>query len=447
MRALTLWLLFCAVAVGQTHAGAFAVAATPPMGWNSYDAYGTTINEAQFRAAALAIAQHLSRLGWKYVVIDMEWFVSNPTPAGNSKNSQYSIDEFGRYVPAANRFPSAAGGTGFRPLADFVHSLGLKFGLHILRGIPREAVERNLPIAGSAYRAADAADVRDRCPWNPDNYGVNPEALASQAYYDSLATLYAQWGVDLVKVDCIASRPYSGADIRMLSSALRKAGRPMVLSLSPGPAPRDKVDEIRQHAQMWRISDDVWDLWHSTVAYPQGVVDQFPRAAEWASVSGDGHWADADMLPLGMLGPAPGWGRARATRLSHDEQRTLMTLWCIFRSPLMFGGNPEALDPWTLSLLTNPEVLSIDQRSTSSAAVFENKDFVVWKSKTAGHAMYLALFNLSESPKQLAAAWKDLSLPKRKYRMRDVWERKDIGKQAVLHVRVPPHGCVLYQIQ
>ena len=438
----------CATAVAQVQHADTNSTVTPPMGWNSYDAYGTTVNEAQVRAAASAIAQELKPFGWKYVVIDMEWFVLNPTPAGNSKTSQYTMDEFGRYAPAPNRFPSAAGGAGFKPLADYIHSLGLKFGVHMLRGIPRQAVERDLPIAGSGYHASEAADQGNRCPWNPDNYGVRADAPASQAYYDSVATLYAEWGVDLVKVDCIASHPYSGADIRMLSTALKKANRAIVLSLSPGPAPREKIEELREYSDMWRISDDVWDLWHSDVAYPQGVVDQFPRAAQWAALSGGGHWADADMLPLGSLRPAPGWGPPRETRLSHDEQRTLMTLWCIFRSPLMFGGNPEDLDPWTLSLLTNPEVLEVDQHSTSSAVVFEGKELVAWKAtRPSIRDTYLAVFNLSQSPKEFSAAWKDLSLPARKYSVRDLWDRKDLGKQSALHITVPPHSCVLYRLR
>jgi len=182
---------------------------------------------------------------------------------GNSKTFNYVTDGYGRYVPPASRFPSATGGAGFKPLADYVHSLGLKFGIHILRGIPRQAVEQNLPIEGSTYHAADAAVPADTCPWNFDNYGIDGNKPAGQAYYDSLARLYASWQIDLIKVDCISSHPYKGDEIRMLRAALDKVNRPIVLSLSPGPAPVEKTDEMRKYAQMWRISDDIWDLWHS----------------------------------------------------------------------------------------------------------------------------------------------------------------------------------------
>ncbi len=184
----------------------------------------------------------------------------------------------------------------------------------------------NLPIADSAFHAADAANTSDACPWNSDNWGLDPSKPAAQAYYDSIAKLYAGWGADFVKADCIASRPYKGEEIRMLSTALRKTGRPIVLSLSPGAAPLDKVDEMRQYADMWRISDDVWDMWHSDVPYPQGLGDQFPRVAAWAPLTQPGRWPDADMLPFGYLGPAPGYGEPRQTKLTHDEQRSFFTL-------------------------------------------------------------------------------------------------------------------------
>lgn len=426
---------------------ASVLAATPPMGWNSWDGYGTTIIESQFKANAEWFAQHLKASGWQYVVVDMEWFVMNPKPEGNSKDSQFSIDRYGRYAPAPNRFPSSASDAGFKPLADHAHSLGLKFGIHILSGIPKQAVERNLPIEGSSFHAQDAADTAETCPWNPDNYGLDASKPAAQAYYDSIARLYASWGVDFIKVDCIASRPYRGNQIRMLSEALRKTGRPIVLSLSPGAAPLDKIDELRQYAQMWRISDDIWDLWHSTVPYPQGLGDQFANVAKWAGKSTSGHWADADMLPVGRLGPAPGWGQARNTRLSHDEQRTLLTLWCIFRSPLMIGGELPAADDWTISLLTNPEVLEVDQHSAGSHPVVANDKTVVWVADaSAAGDKYVAIFNISDSDGVVHLDWKDLGVRGAKYRMRDLWERRNLAPAESINVTLPIHGCVLYRL-
>jgi len=420
---------------------------TPPMGWNSWDSFGATVEEKDIKANAKWMADHLKSYGWQYVVVDMEWFVNNPTPEGNSKTFEYTLDAYGRYTPALNRFPSAANGAGFKPLAGYVHSLGLKFGIHILRGIPKQAVEKNLAIAGSTFHAADAAVTSDTCPWNFDNFGVEGAKPAGQAYYDSIAKLYAEWDVDFVKVDCISSHPYKGDDIRMLSNALRRTGRPIVLSLSPGPAPIDKVDEMREYAQMWRISDDTWDLWHSDVPYPQGLGDQFPRVTQWAKLAEPGHWPDADMLPLGYLGPSPGWGKARASGLTHDEQRTFLTLWCILPSPLMMGGNLPMNDEWTTGLLTNPEVIAVDQHSTGSHAVIEDPSTAVWLSQSStGGEHYLAIFNLGSTAQDFRYAWKALGLPGGRYQVRDLWERKDLGAADSLRVTLPSHGSILYKV-
>jgi alpha-galactosidase len=425
---------------------ASTLAVTPPMGWNSWDGYGTTVKESDVKANAQWLAEHLKPFGWQYVVVDMEWFVTNPIAEGNSKTSLYSIDSFGRYIPAVNRFPSAANDAGFKPLADYVHSLGLKFGIHILRGIPKQAVEKNLPIAGSSFHASDARDTSDTCPWNFDNYGLDASKPGAQAYYDSIAKLYATWDVDLIKVDCISSHPYKGDEIRMLSTALAKTGRPIALSLSPGPAPLEKADEMRQYAQMWRISDDIWDIWHSAVAYPQGLGDQFANVAKWAAKAQPGHWPDADMLPFGYLGPAPGWGQPRYTRLTHDEQRTFLTLWCMFPSPLMVGGDLTKADAWTTALLTNPDVIAVDQYSTGNHPLTTTDKTAVWVAQSAAAGnRYLAVFNLTESSQTLQYGWKDLGFTSAKYKLRDLWERKDLGPADSVTVTLPPHGSVLYE--
>jgi len=419
------------------------LAETPPMGWNSWDGYGTTIDEKEFRLNVDWFAQHLKPFGWKYVTVDMEWFVTNPTPEGNSKAYKYSMDANGRYVPPASRFPSAGDGKGFKPLAEYTHSLGLKFGIHILHGIPREAVEKNLPIEGSEFHAADAANKSGTCAWNSDNYDLDASKPAAQAYYDSIARLYASWDVDFIKVDCIASRPYKGDEIRMLSTALKKTGRPIALSLSPGEAPLDKVDQMRKYAQMWRISDDIWDIWHSDVPYPQGLGDQFARLAKWAGVAVPGHWPDADMLPFGYLGPTPGWGKARETRLTRDEQRTFMTLWCIFRSPLMVGGRLPSADAWTTSLLTNPEVLAVDQHSSDNRPVISTDKIIVWRAKS-DRGYYIAAFNVSPELQKFDYKLSKLGLSPDRFRLRDLWEHKDLGRTDSLSVELPSHASILY---
>ncbi len=421
------------------------LAATPPMGWNSWDAYGETISESDIRANAAWMAEHLKAYGWEYVVVDEGWYVTNHAAETNGAAAEFSLDAYGRFVPAVNTIPSAGKGAGFKPLAAYVHSLGLKFGIHILRGIPKEAVRRNLPIAGTAYRAKAAADISDSCPWNTYNYGLNPHSPAAQAYYDSIARLYAGWGVDFLKVDCISSHPYKGDEIRMMSIALHKVRKPIVLSLSPGPAPLAKASEFRRYAQMWRISDDVWDVWRGDKALPQGAGNQFDRAAKWAEFSGPGHWPDADMLPLGRLEPVAGWGKPRSTRLTHDEQRTLLTLWSIFRSPLIMGGNLTLCDDWTKSALTNAELIEVDQHSSGNHAVISTDKAAVWlATPESGDGAYIAVFNLDAAPQSFHYSWKELGLHREQYKLRDLWEHEDLGSKEFIELTLPPHASAIY---
>jgi len=435
-------------------AGVFAraqepvLAPTPPMGWNSWDAFGEGVKESDIRATAEWMAKNLKPYGWQYVVVDSGWYVKNHATGYNAKDAEFSLDGFGRYTPAANTIPSAAEGKGFQPLADYIHSLGLKFGVHILRGIPKEAVAKNLPIEGSSFHAKDAADTSDTCPWNPFNYGLDTTKPAAQAYYDSLARQFAAWGVDYVKVDCISSHPYKGEEIRLLSQALKRVKRPMVLSLSPGPAPLEKAEEMAKYAQLWRISDDEWDVWQSSEDFPQGVNNQFERAAAWAKYTRPGNWPDADMLAIGELRPGPGWGEPRTTRLTKDEQRTLLTLWSIFRSPLIMGGNLLLCDEWTKALLTNAEVLAVNQSSAGNHAVETRPNAAVWVAETeAGGDRYVALFNRSDAAQSLHYDFAKLGLGKFQYELRDLWEHKELGSAKAVDVKLAAHASALYLLR
>jgi hypothetical protein len=265
-----------------------SLAPTPPMGWNSWDSFGPTINEEAARANAAVMAKRLLPHGYNVFTIDIQWYEPGANGYEYRRGAELSMDQWGRLVPAPNRFPSAASDAGFKPLADYVHSLGLKFGLHMLRGIPRQAAERNTPIAASRYRAGDIADRVNVCPWNSDMYGIDMSKRGAQDYYDSVVALYASWGVDFIKADDM-SRPYSRnqPEIHALRRALDRCGRPMILSLSPGATPLDAAVDVAQNANMWRISDDLWDTWAS-------LKEQFERLGNWSAHRRDGNWPDAD---------------------------------------------------------------------------------------------------------------------------------------------------------
>ena len=451
--------LLAVVLLAPSLISAQSLAATPPMGWNSWDSYGLTIDEDQFKANATVLAS-IQQYGWKYAVIDEGWYMANP--AGHTlEEKNYLWDANGLLIPVSTRFPSAANGAGFKPLADWLHAQGLKFGIHIVRGIPRQVVAANLPIAGTSFRAADAADTASPCGWDPGNWGIKDNA-AGQAYYDSMIRLYASWGLDFLKVDCISDHPYRPTEIRQIAEAIRKSGRPIVLSLSPGPTQIEHAAEVAKYAQMWRITNDHWDEWafaHSTPdGYPFGLKGDFDMLAKWYPYVGPGSWPDADMLPEGWLGPSPGMGPARQSRLTHDEQRTEFTLWSVTRSPLILGTNLTRLDDFTRSLFANQSVLFIDQNATYSRPIdpstlgsgFENAR--VWRASIGqpgdrGYAEYFAFFNLADNPVDLRVTWQQLGLDSKRHTARNVWDDSTAKESKDISVTLPPHGSALYQVQ
>ncbi|NIK76144.1 hypothetical protein FHS15_001251 [Paenibacillus castaneae] len=418
-------------------------ALTPPMGWNSWDCYGASVKEDEIRGNAEYMAQHLKSFGWEYIVVDIQWY----EPGANS--SQYrpfvplEMDEYSRLQPAVSRFPSAENGQGFKPLADYVHSLGLKFGIHIMRGIPRQAVHADTKIMGTSATARSIAHTNSICPWNTDMYGVDASKEGAQQYYNSLFDLYASWGVDFVKVDDIAASRLYGIhldEIKLIQSAIDQCGRDMVLSLSPGPAPLEHASALTAHANMWRMTDDYWDLWHL-------LHDMFERCEKWAPFVAEGAWPDCDMLPLGHLGirSVDGGGSDRWTRFTRDEQVTMMSLWAIFRSPLMFGGELRDNDEWTLSLITNDEVLELHRNGRDARQLFREEERIVWTSKSETGSFYVALFNAGESSDTVAVSLEQLGLSEAPH-VRDLWKREDLGKLGQLEFSMLPHSSVLLKL-
>ena len=422
------------------------------MGWNSYDYYDTTVTEADVRANAAYMAAHLKDYGWEYVVVDIQWYARRPD--ARRKEYQYlpfgelAMDEYSRLTPDPERFPSGADGAGFKPLADYIHSLGLKFGIHIMRGVPRVAAHGRGRIKNCALTADGIADPASVCRWNPDMYGVR-DCPEGQAYYDSLLELYASWGVDFIKCDDICNtdnweqaspRAYAGRhEIEMLRRAIEKCGRPVVLSLSPGPALIHKAWHYARYADMWRITDDMWDRWDHVKA-------MFARCELWQDHVRPGCWPDCDMLPLGRIGK--GFGEERDTRLTRDEQRTLMTLWCVFSSPLMIGAELTRLDGWTVSLLTNRRVLELLDGRRTRRQLCRDEEKAVWASwGPGGGGACAAVFNLSDGEREIAVPLDELGSGGETAFAEELWtgERTAVSGGS-LTARVPAHGCKLFQI-
>lgn len=375
------------LAQGQTEQDHHNWAETPPLGWNSWDCFGTTVTEAQIREQANAMAKYLLPHGYVYLTVDIQWY--EPESEGHSykTNAVLTMDDYGRLTPGLKKFPSAAQGKGFKPLADYVHSKGLKFGIHIMRGIPRQAVDINTPVFGTTVKAQDIALRDSRCSWNPDMYGVDATMPEGQAYYNSIIQMYADWGVDFIKVDDI-SRPYNSvqkAEIEAIRKAIDKTGREIILSLSPGATPVSAGEHVMNNANMWRITDDFWDSWGLLKA-------MFERLDAWTPYRGPGHFPDADMLPIGYI------DFDRPTNFTRDEIYTLMSLWAIGRSPLIFGGNMTMLDDFTIEMLTNPDMLEVNQNSYGNRQVSREKNLIVWTADIPDNDdKYIAFFN-AQSP-------------------------------------------------
>lgn len=385
---------------------------TAPMGWNSWDCYGAAVTEDIVRKNADFMAKHLKKYGWEYITVDIQWYEPDVKTHEYTPFAKLCIDKYSRVIPAENRFPSSAGGKGFAPLAEYVHSLGLKFGIHIMRGIPRQAVYERTKIKGTDKTAADIAKTDSICAWNTDMYGVDPAKPGAKEYYDSIFELYASWGVDFIKCDDIARElPKEESELIMLSNSLKGCGRDMVLSLSPGPALLEKAELYKQVSNMWRITDDFWDNW-------QLLYNMFERCEKWAPHNGAGHWADADMLPIGYI--KQDYSPDITTQFTKDEQVTMLTLWSIFRSPLIIGGEMTKFDDFTMSLLTNEGILKMHRNARHSHQVWRREmngsEIVLWTAADAEGCQYAALFNIGENSADISVPLTEL----------EIYEAKDI---------------------
>lgn len=429
-------------------------APTPPMGWSEWDSYGLTITEADFRANAAVLAS-LRQYGWQYAMLDAGWYEEDPANARQT-GRQYQLDGNGRLIPAVNRFPSAADGEGFRRLADWLHARGLKLGIHVMLGIPRQAVDRDVLLAGSTFRASEAADTTQTCPWDSEFYAVKDSA-AGHAWYDAIAKQYAGWGVDLIKLGCVSDRPFRSSEIRQISEAIRATRRPMVLSLSPGPPPQEYASFVGKFAQMWRVSVEHWDIWttpENKSGFPIGLRDEFDVLAKWAPLVKSGNWVDPDALPNGWLGPHPARGQARSSQLTEEEQRSEFTLWAFARAPLIAGANLTKLDPFTRGLMTDRVLLDIDQNARESHPITnlppEWNSVRIWEAQTlrSGRLWHtFAFFNLGDAPVDLHVRWTELGLSGGGHVACDRKNYRELARSEQVEIVLPKHGSSVYSVQ
>jgi len=433
------------------------LAKTPPMGWNSWDCFGMDVTENQIKATADYMAENLKQYGWEYIVLDMGWNYGEGLNTNNFKDTQtpsQCIDDYGRLIPNPKKFPSSIDGKGLKVLADYVHSKGLKFGIHIMRGIPWQAVENNTPIKGSKYRAKDIFTEKNACRWFHGLKTIDMAKPGAQDYYNSIINMYAEWGVDYIKADDMLKNPYHNEEIEGVSKAIKNTGRTIVLSLSAGSLSVDNIKHLRQNANLWRISGDMWDVW-------KYIEEAFKLCRQWQDYVIPGHWPDCDMLPLGKL-RINGTDGALAkniklskektlneySRFTDDEKYTHFTLWSIFRSPLMMGGDLLQLDEITTQILTNNEVLAVNQNSTNNHEIRATENEIVWAADdSASGGKFVAFFNLNDTDNlTIKVNWKELGISG-KHKVRDLWKKEDVGKFSdTFNVEIKPHGCGLYKV-
>ena len=409
------------------------LALTPPMGWNSYDSFYANVTESDVLAAADAMKEILQPFGWNTIVIDYLWY-----------DPENTIDEYGRLLPSPSKYPNANGPNGFSPIADQVHALGMSFGIHLMRGIPRNAFSADTPIFDSNYTAQDAGNSNDACPWDDHMWGVRGDTEAGQAWYDSIYSQYADWGVDFVKVDDMMN-PYGGnvvheAEVEAVHNALFNTERSIIYSLSPGPNPTSAVGVLNANANMWRTVNDFWDTNGLS-----SMDDEFDAANAWAQTDGitPGHWPDADMLPLGVIGN-------RQCAFSHNQQVMVMTLWSIMPSPLIFGGQPTRLegDDWTIALLTNEEVLAVNQDALGSRGkrIAQQGSTEVWARDLSGGRKAVALFNRGSNDAMMSVSFSELGMDGT-LTVRDLWHKQDVtDATSQISVNVPHEAALMYTV-
>ena len=419
------------------------LAQTPPMGWNSWICFGTSVTEAEVKQNADFMAEHLKPYGWEYIIIDAGWYAPGMVSLEQyeSEHPHQLIDEYGRLIIDVEKYPSAINGEGLKPLADYVHSKGLKLGIHIMRGIPVQAYEQDTPIKGTQYTARDIANPDSHCEWYRGFYGIDMSKPGAQEYYDSIFELYQSWDIDYVKADDLLSPVYAYDEIDAIAKAIAKLENPPVLSLSPGPAPIENVRHMAEVSQLWRISEDFWDNWES-------LKRQFPLCRKWQSYGKPGSWPDADMLPIGPMARRAMRGEPRMSAFTHDEQYTMMTLWAIFKSPLMLGCNLPEIDPFTLSLITNEEVINVNQHSVNNREVYEKEGVIVWAAESAdGHEHYVAVFNTTDHMLENYVFALDEVGVLGNVKSFDVWTKTDLKvEDNKVNLAVHAHGARLIKI-
>jgi alpha-galactosidase len=416
-----------AAAEEETMNGTQIIAATPPMGWSSWSSLRGNVSEAVIKAQAKSMHDNLQSVGYTYINIDSGW--------------TDHLDEYGRVTWNATKFPN-----GIRPVADYVHSLGLKFGLYLLPGIPKAAVDANLPIYGTPYHAQDIADTTAVGNTHGDAWRIDYSKPGAAEYVQSQVDMLASWGVDYVKMDFVG--PGGGTvpadnrvDLEYWHKAILHNGRPIHLELSNSLSFAD-VSTWQAYSNGWRIEGDIECYSHcpDLTNWDQRVARRWTDVPKWVPYAGPGHWNDLDSVEV---------GNGSHNGLSPDERQSVLTLWSISASPLLLGTDLTKLDDYDLTLLKNTEVIGVDQAGHPAHPVSQATPQQVWFSDPgdSGDGSYtVALFNLDTTAATVTANWSDLGFSGHAL-VHDMWSHENLGKyDDGFTATVPPHGSRLLRV-
>jgi alpha-galactosidase len=392
------------------------IALTPALGWNSYNGFGTSITQdLELREAKAMVASGLAQHGWTYVNMDDGWIAKDRG------------GPFHALQPDPQRY------TDIKGMVDQIHAMGLKAGLYSTPW----TITYGGRLGGSS-ESPDGAWPADADFKAAKNAKRLPFAIGKYSFATNDAKQFAAWGFDYLKLDW---GPVEAPETKEMYQALRATGRDIVLSLSNNHVKNvfKIIGDVSPWAQSWRTTTDINDNW-KRVAFDIGFSED-----AWAPFARPGHFNDADMLVIGYVG----WFKPlRPTRLTPDEQYSHISLWCLLSSPLLIGCDLQKLDDFTTGLLSNDEVLEVDQDSLGKQAVQVGGqgDQKVYAKPLDDGSIAVGLFNTGSAPETVTANWTDLKLAG-KQRVRDLWRQKDIGVFSdKFDATVAPHGVVLVRL-
>ncbi len=414
---------------------------TPVLGWSSWSFLRQHPTADLIKAQALALHNSgLQKIGYKYVNLDDFWYIC---PGAQGPN----VDSYGRWVTDPSKFPAEGDTPGIKAVADYVHSLGMKFGIYVTPGISRQAVSQNTPIKGTSYTAAQIAEPSVK----ENNYNckglvrIDYSKPGAHEYTNSWVEMLAAWNIDYIKIDGMTDN--NADDVKAWSDAIRQSGRPMVLDVTQGHLTTAIAPTLMKYANQWEFPPDVecYRCEKHGSSYPltswADVAKRFNYVAEWQPYAGTGGFNDYDSIEV---------GNGSDDGLTPVERQTQISLWALGAAPFILGIDLTHLDPTDLEkYLENSAVLAVDQDSIAAKRVLNNGNQQVFSKKEPNGDAIVGLFNTGGKAQEVSVPASTVDLPENGsgYSLNDLWTGETKKTSSTISAVVPSHGVVLYRIR